>query len=81
MFILIGNIFSFIVDKAKILFLIISIAVLLEGLLYFFFPRRVKRVVEECPLFLFRILGGLAITFGLMLLYLYTEVLRPLFIR
>ncbi|MBA2124493.1 hypothetical protein B9J78_06155 [bacterium Unc6] len=78
---IIADIFTFIVDEGRILFLLISIAVLLEGLLYLFFPRRVKRVVEECPLFLFRILGGLAIIFGLILFYLYIEILSPLFMR
>ena len=76
-----GNIFTFIVDKARILFLIISIAVLIEGMLYLFFPQRIKKVIEKSPLFVFRILGGLAIIFGLILLYLYKEILSPLFMR
>lgn len=78
---LIGDIFTFIVDKARILFLLISIAVLLEGIFYLFFPRKVKKIIEGCPISLFRILGGLAIIFGLTLLYLYIEILSLLFMR
>lgn len=74
----IGDIFSLIVNKGRILFLVISIAVLIEGMLYLFFPQKIKRVVEECPLFLFRILGGLAIIFGIILIFLYIEILRRL---
>ncbi len=76
---IIADVFTFIVDRGRILFLIISIAVLIEGLLYLFFPQKVKKVVAECPLFLFRVLGGLAIIFGLLLLYLYKEILSLLF--
>ena len=74
-----GDIFTFIVDKARILFLLVSIAILVEGMVYLFFPQKVKRVIEECPLYLFRVLGGLAIIFGSILLYLYKEILSPLF--
>jgi len=75
---IIADIFTFLVGRARILFLIISIAILVEGVLYLFFPRTVKRAVGECPLLLFRILGGLAIIFGLILLYLYKEILKLL---
>ncbi len=76
---LIGDIFTFFANNARVLFLVISIAVMIEGALYLFFPRRLKRVVEECPLLLFRIVGGLMLMLGLLLIYLYIEILRPLF--
>lgn len=78
---LMGDIFTFVVKKGRILFLLVNIAVLIEGMLYLLFPQKIKRVVEKCPLLLFRIFGGLAIIFGLMLLYLYIEILSPLFIE
>lgn len=40
----IGDVFTFIVNKGRILFLIISIAVLIEEMLYLFFPKTIKRV-------------------------------------
>lgn len=79
--IFIGDLFTFIMERGGILFLIISLAVLIEGLLYLSFPQRVKKMVEKMPLFLFRIFGGLAIVLGLMMFYLYVEILGPLFLR
>ncbi|MCD5397324.1 DUF2065 family protein [candidate division NPL-UPA2 bacterium] len=72
---IIADIFTFIVDEGRILILVISIAVLIEGLLYLFFPQKVKKIIKECPLFLFRVLGGLVVIVGLLLLYLYVEIL------
>lgn len=76
-----GDIFTFIVERGEILFLIISLAVLIEGLLYLFFPQKMKKTIEKCPLFFFRVLGGLVIIFGLTMLYLYIEILSPIFLR
>lgn len=73
---IIADIFAFVIDKGKILFLIISIAVLLEGMFYLFFPKKIKMVVQECPVYLFRIFGGLAIIFGIILTFLYLEISR-----
>ena len=78
---IIADAFTFIVERGGILFLVISIAVLLEGIFYLFFPRKVKKIIEGCPISLFRILGGLAIIFGLILLYLYKEILSLFFMR
>lgn len=75
---IIGDIFTFLVDKARILFLLISVAALIEGLLYLFFPEKVKRVVQECPVYLFRIVGGLVVALGLTLIYLYIKILSSL---
>jgi len=73
-----GSIFTFILERARILFLLISILILIEGMLYIFFPKKIKRIVEECPLYLFRLLGGLIVILGLILIYLYKEILIPL---
>lgn len=73
---IIADIFAFVIVRARILFLIISIAVLLEGIFYLFFPRKVKKIIEGCPISLFRILGGLAVIFGIILIFLYLEILR-----
>ncbi len=73
---IIADIFTFIMDEGRVLVLIISLAVLIEGLFYLFFPQKAKKIVEKCPLFLFRVLGGLAIIFGLAMLYLYIEILK-----
>jgi uncharacterized protein YjeT (DUF2065 family) len=74
-----GDIFAFIVRRGEILLLIIIAFVFVEGLLYLFFPQKMKRAVEKSPLILFRIFGGLIIIFGVVALFLYVEILRPLF--
>lgn len=76
---MVTDIFTFLMEKGRILFLIVSIAVLLEGIFYLLFPRKVKRIIEKCPIYLFRILGGLAILFALILLHMYLSILRLLF--
>lgn len=76
MWALINNIFIFIVEKGKILFLIVSIAVLIEGLLYILFPEKIKRVVQDCPSSLFRAIGALIALIGAILILLYIRILN-----
>jgi uncharacterized protein YjeT (DUF2065 family) len=73
---LLGDIFTFIVEKGKMLFLIVSIAILFEGAIYLIFPKKIKRILEDIPLSLLRIFGGLEIIFGIILILFYLEILR-----
>ena len=55
--------------------MIVSVAVLAEGIVYVFFPQKIKKVIEGCPLSLFRIIGVSIIILGAVLFYLYFRIL------
>lgn len=72
---LIDNIFSFFVRQGKTLFLLVSILITLEGLLYIFFPEKIKEIIKNAPLRLFRSLGILVLGIGIILIMLYSRIL------
>lgn len=76
---IVGDIFAFVVYRAEILFIIVTIAILIEGMLYLLFPQKIKRKIEKSPILAFRIFGGLAVMLGIFLVFLYLFILRGLF--
>ena len=78
---IIADIFTFVIHRAEILFIIVNIAVLTEGVLYLLFPHKIKRKIEKSPVFVFRIFGGLVTILGIVLIFLYLFILRGLFER
>jgi len=69
-----ANIGAFLVRRARVLFLIVSILVLAEGLLYIFFPQKIKKIIKDCPVPIFRLAGGLIVIIGVILILLYANI-------
>lgn len=68
-------IFFFLIRRGKALILIVSILIFIEGLLYLFFPEKIKKIIENCPPRLFRLAGIIIAVIGAVLLILCGRVL------
>ncbi len=68
-----NNAFTFLIERAHILFLIVSLLIILEGLLYAFFPEKVKRTISDCPIELLKLTGRFIALIGIILLFVYAK--------
>lgn len=60
----------------RLLFCLLGLVLIVEGLPYFAFPERMKRwlaAVQEIPIAHLRIMGFVAMALGLLITYLFRE--------